>query len=95
MSQEIAIIATNARPIGPNMTYVREETITVSEPLTDAERLEYGQEMADALAKIEEYEAALDAERKHLQAPHRNAGEDCPNRLKTLPRRQGRTGGSL
>ena len=32
MSQEIAIIATNARPIGPNMTYVREETITVSEP---------------------------------------------------------------
>ena len=33
MSQEIAIIATNARPIGPNMTYVREETITVSEPL--------------------------------------------------------------
>ena len=51
MSQEIAIIATNARPIGPNMTYVREETITVSEPLTDAERLEYGQEMADALAK--------------------------------------------
>ena len=54
MSQEIAIIATNARPIGPNMTYVREETITVAEPLTDAERLEYGQEMADALAKIEE-----------------------------------------
>ena len=51
MSQEIAIIATNARPIGPNMTYVREETITVSEPLTDAERLEYGQEMADALAR--------------------------------------------
>ena len=38
MSQEIAIIATNARPIGPNMTYVREETITVAEPLTDAER---------------------------------------------------------
>ena len=35
MSQEIAIIATNARPTGPNMTYVREETITVSEPLTD------------------------------------------------------------
>ena len=67
MSQEIAIIATNARPIGPNMTYVREETITVSEPLTDAERLEYGQEMADALAKIEEYEAALDAERKHYK----------------------------
>lgn len=27
MSQEIAIIATNARPIGPNMTYVREETM--------------------------------------------------------------------
>ena len=67
MSQEIAIIATNARPISPNMTYVREETITVSEPLTDAERLEYGQEMADALAKIEEYEAALDAERKHYK----------------------------
>ena len=67
MSQEIDIIATNARPIGPNMTYVREETITVSEPLTDAERLEYGQEMADALAKIEEYEAALDAERKHYK----------------------------
>ena len=67
MSQEIAIIATNARPIGPNMTYVREETITVAEPLTDAERLEYGQEMADALAKIEEYEAALDAERKHYK----------------------------
>lgn len=44
MSQEIAIIATNARPISPNMTYVREETITVSEPLTDAERLEYGKE---------------------------------------------------
>ena len=41
MSQEIAIIATNARPIGPNMTYVREETITVSEPLTDAERKHY------------------------------------------------------
>ena len=55
MSQEIAIFATNARMVGPNMTYVREETITVSEPLTDAERLEYGQEMADALAKIEEY----------------------------------------
>ena len=36
-------------------------------PLTDAERLEYGQEMADALAKIEEYEAALDAERKHYK----------------------------
>lgn len=47
------------------MTYVRGETISVSEPLTDAERLKYGQEMADALAKIEEYEAALDAERKH------------------------------
>ena len=67
MSQEIAIFATNARMVGPNMTYVREETITVSEPLTDAERLEYGQEMADALAKIEEYEAALDAERKHYK----------------------------
>ena len=53
MSQEIAIFATNARMVGPNMTYVREETFTVSEPLTDAERLEYGQEMADALAKIE------------------------------------------
>ena len=52
MSQEIAIIATNARPIGPNMTYVREETITVSEPLTDAERLEYGQEMAETQEKI-------------------------------------------
>lgn len=67
MSQETAIFATNARMVGPNMTYVREETITVSEPLTDAERLEYGQEMADALAKIEEYEAALDAERKHYK----------------------------
>lgn len=64
MSQEIAIIATNARPIGPNMTYVREETITVSEPLTDAERLEYGQEMADALDQIEKYEAELDGQRK-------------------------------
>ena len=64
MSQEIAIIAANARPIGPTMTYVREETITVTEPLTDAERLEYGQEMADALVKIEDYETGLDAERK-------------------------------
>lgn len=67
MSQELAIIAANARPVGQNMTYVREETITVSEPLTDAERLEYGQEMADALAKIDEYEMALDAERKHYK----------------------------
>ena len=65
MSQEIALFATNARMMGPNMTYVREETIIVSEPLTDAERLECGQEMADALGKIEEYEAALDTERKH------------------------------
>lgn len=67
MSQEIALFATNARMVGPNMTYVREETIIVSEPLTDAERLECGQEMADALGKIEEYEAALDTERKHYK----------------------------
>ena len=67
MSQEIAVITAHARPIGPNMTYVREETILVSEPLTDAERLEYGQEMADSLAKIEEYEDALDAERKRYK----------------------------
>lgn len=67
MSQEIAVIAAYARPIGPNMTYVREETVTVTEPLTDAERLEYGREMADALAKIEEYEGALDAERKRYK----------------------------
>ena len=67
MSQEIAVITAHARPIGPNMTYVREETILVSEPLTDAERLEYGQEMADLLAKIEEYEDALDAERKRYK----------------------------
>lgn len=67
MSQEIAVITAHARPIGPNMTYVREETIIVSEPLTDAERLECGQEMADALGKIEEYEAALDTERKHYK----------------------------
>ena len=67
MSQEIAVITAHARPIGPNMTYVREETILVSEPLTDAERLGYGQEMADSLAKIEEYEDALDAERKRYK----------------------------
>ena len=67
MSQEIALFATNARMMGPNMTYVREETIIVSEPLTDAERLECGQEMADALGKIEEYEAALDTERKRYK----------------------------
>lgn len=67
MSQEIAVITAHARPIGPNMTYVREEIITVTEPLTDAERLEYGQEMADSLAKIEEYEDALDAERKRYK----------------------------
>ena len=67
MSQEIALFATNARMVGPNTTYVREETITVTDPLTDAERLECGQEMADALTKIENYEDALDAERKHYK----------------------------
>lgn len=67
MSQEIALFATNARMVGTNMTYVREEVITVTDPLTDAERLEYGQEMADSLAKIEEYEDALDAERKRYK----------------------------
>lgn len=39
MSQEIAVITAYARPIGPNTTYVREEIITVTHPLTDAERL--------------------------------------------------------
>lgn len=67
MSQEIALFATNARMVGPNTTYVREEIITVTDPLTDAERLEYGREMADSLAKIEEYEDALDAERKRYK----------------------------
>ncbi len=67
MSQEIALFATNARMVGPNTTYEREEIITVTDPLTDAERLEYGREMADSLAKIEEYEDALDAERKRYK----------------------------
>lgn len=67
MNQELAVIAIPSRPTGPNMTYVREEIITVNEPLTDAERLEYGQEMADSLAKIQEYENALDGERKRYK----------------------------
>lgn len=88
MSQEIAIFATNARMVGPNMTYVREETITVSEPLTDAERLEYGQEMADALAKIEEYEAALDAERKHYKSSKRRRKSPKPPQNATATARK-------
>ncbi len=51
--------------------------------------------MADALAKIEEYEAALDAERKHYKRLIETQEKIAQDRLKTLPRRQGRTGGSL
>ncbi|GEB79253.1 hypothetical protein DDE01_06680 [Desulfovibrio desulfuricans] len=55
------------RIFGHNVTWSAEEAITVTQPLTEAEKLEYGQEMADALSQIEIYEDELDAQRKHYK----------------------------
>lgn len=52
------------RAFGENVTWCKEDAIIVAQPLCEEEKLEYGQEMADALARIEEYEDALDGERK-------------------------------
>lgn len=55
------------RTYGDNVTWHAEETVRVTQPLTEAEKLEYGQEMADALARIEELEGELDAQRKYYK----------------------------
>lgn len=55
------------RTFGDKITWHREEHVLIAQPLTEQEKLDYGQEMADALAKIEEYEVELDAQRKHYK----------------------------
>lgn len=55
------------RTFGDKITWHREEHILIAQPLTEREKLDYGQEMADALAKIEEYEAELDGQRKYYK----------------------------
>lgn len=55
------------RPGGGNTTWVREETITVTQPLTEAEKIEYGQEMADALGEITRLEGEFDQQKKYFK----------------------------
>lgn len=55
------------RTFGDKITWHREEHVLIALPLTEREKLDYGQEMADALAKIEEYEAELDGQRKYYK----------------------------
>ena len=52
------------RTFGDKVTWHREEHILIAQPLTEQEKIEYGQEMADALDQIEKYEAELDGQRK-------------------------------
>lgn len=48
-----AVQAEDAAPL-PDQHFVRQENITVTQPLSDAEKLEYGDEMAAAMKRIEE-----------------------------------------
>ncbi|SHN66668.1 hypothetical protein [Desulfovibrio litoralis] len=58
---------TEAKPFKHDAHFLRSETITVTQDLNDTEKLEYGQEMAEALSNISRLESELDGIRKQFK----------------------------
>ncbi len=56
-----------APPPDHGVTWLKRDVVRKALPLSDEDKLECGKEMADALAKIEDYEAELDVQRKHFK----------------------------
>ena len=56
--------ATEPTPTKHESHYIRQETITVTQPHNDTEKLEYGKEMAESLKQINSLELELDMVRK-------------------------------